>query len=309
MKKCGIYSLVAFLILLIRPDAQAQVELLRSTALHHFPSSSSLEFKDNRLYVIGDDATSMLVLDKDHKAVDSIQIFNSRQRRVPKNDKADLESTIMVSEGGKDYLVAFSSLSKPKRNLLVWIGLGKNVTKERSSRFRLRHPDIKEWNIEGSTLVGDKLVLSNRANLSSRINHLLVTGFHNTKGVEQGKPHSIRVELPQMEHLAGISSVSYLKEKDMLLFAASTEFTDDAVSDGSIGNSYIGYISGISGKLDKDVLKPDAFINVTPFLKIGQPQKIESIVVEEMGKEFLVVHLASDNDNGESMLFKLKWSL
>jgi hypothetical protein len=216
----------------------------------------------------------------------------------------------LINENNKDYLVAFSSFSAPNRNKILVVDI---KSKGRKKKFMLSAPiknkAIKELNIEGSTLINGKLILSNRANNTTKINHLIITRFDLDKGIEHKNIHTIRLRLPQNKMIIGISSITYLQSNDMLIFAATTENTADARSDGEIGNSYIGYIKNISAKLNLSVITIDAFISISKFLKKDSPQKIESVVVEEQINDELIIDLAADNDNGESTLFKLRWKL
>ena len=53
----------------------------------------------------------------------------------------------------------------------------------------------------------------------------------------------------------------------------------------------------------------DKLLNLTPVLKQSTLQKIESVAVEEVKANKAVLHLAADNDNGESTIFKLRFTL
>src|SRR5437870_2354775 len=65
----------------------------KSLLLNDFPSGSSLEYFNDRLYLGGDDATKLLVLDTNYDRTDSITLFESELTRIPKNVKADLEAS------------------------------------------------------------------------------------------------------------------------------------------------------------------------------------------------------------------------
>ncbi len=95
----------------------------------------------------------------------------------------------------------------------------------------------------------------------------------------------------------------------MLLFTASIEDTPDAYQDGVIGDSFIGYISNITSKLNDSAVTPDKLINLSGVLKLKGDNKIESVTAEQATKSELILHLAADNDNGESTLFKIRWKL
>jgi hypothetical protein len=306
MRKWRIFGPAVILMLSISSKAQ-QIKLLKTTFLPHYPSASTLEYHKNLLYVIGDDAPQMLVLDNNHQPKDSLVLFANKKKRLSKKDKADLESSIFINQDGRDYLVAFPSFSTPRRDRIMVIDMASRETHS-IEMPNLRIPGISDINIEGTAMVQDKLLLSSRANRTHTDNYLLVARFHLQSGFDEKNIHSLVVQLPKQQNILGISSISYLESADLLLFTASTENTGSAYSDGTIGDSYIGYIRKISGKLNGSSLTPDALINISPILSQG-PHKIESLVVESQKGKELIIHLAADNDDGASTLFKLSWEI
>jgi hypothetical protein len=137
---------------------------------------------------------------------------------------------------------------------------------------------------------------------------LVVTGFGQEKGFS-GTAHVIAVDLPEKKEVVGISGLAYVKEKDLLLFTVSSENTADATSDGAIGDSYLSYLPDISKNLSRDTLQAATLVNLSTIIEKRGVQKIESIAVEKVEGNALTIHLAADNDNGESTLFKMIWSL
>ena len=306
MKKQIICALVVILIASINNESTAQkIKLLKKTHLTDYPSASSLEFYKGKLYVIGDDASSIWMLDKDHRVLDSIVLFPSKEKRIDKAIKADLESSAIIREGDKDYLVLFSSFSGVQRNKIIFVDLENNTFRQVNSSIDT--VGIEEANIEGAASIDGKLVLSNRANTTHKNNSLVFTTL-DSNGL--GKNYKIiNIILPQKKNIIGISGIAYIKEKDMLIFSASTEDTPNAYTDGTIGTSYIGYIKKISKKLDATDVKADKMISISRYLSEKSAQKIESMIVEEIKRGKAIVHLAADNDNGESTLFKLRLDL
>jgi hypothetical protein len=53
-------------------------------------------------------------------------------------------------------------------------------------------------------------------------------------------------------------------------------------------------------------VQPDWMINLSSVSEEFKKQKIESVCVEKMANSEAILHLAADNDNGESRLFKMK---
>ena len=306
MKKQIICVLAVILIVSINKESTAQkIKLLKKTHLTYYPSASSLEFYKGKLYVIGDDASSIWILDKDHRVLDSIVLFPSKEKRIDKAIKADLESSAIIEVANKDRLVLFSSFSGAKRNKIIFVDLENNNFRQVNSHIDT--VGIEESNIEGAANVNGKLVLSNRANTTHKNNSLVFTTL-DSNGL--GKNYKIiNLILPQKKNIIGISGIAYIKEKDMLIFSASTEDTPNAYTDGTIGTSYIGYIKKISKKLDATDIKADKMISISKYLSEKSAQKIESMIVEEIKRGKAIVHLAADNDNGESTLFKLRLNL
>ena len=99
-----------------------------------------------------------------------------------------------------------------------------------------------ETNIEGAVAVNEWVLLSNRANQKQTQNNLLLFKKEES-GFAAKQENTIIVQLPASKEVIGISGLEYIPSKDLLLFTASTELTDNAIDDGEIGKSYLGYIS------------------------------------------------------------------
>ncbi|HEX2535506.1 MAG TPA: hypothetical protein VHK69_17300 [Chitinophagaceae bacterium] len=312
MKKWGICKATAILIVLIvSQKAEAQeLRVLRTTQLPDYPSASTLEFHKNRLYVIGDDAPHMMVLDSNHKVLDKVRLFPGKERRIAKSTKPDLETSILLRQGAVDYLVGIPSFSAKDRNKVVVINLSDNRIVSSDLTFfntRMKELQLQDQNIEGSAWVNNKLLLGSRANGKHKHNHLILSDFSIGEGIRFENARLIRLQLPRTEELVGISGFVYVPEKDLLLFTASTEAAPDAYADGRIGDSYLGYIENISRKLGRRRIKADYMMNLTEALQVKEPVKMEAVAVQTINKDGLTVHLAADNDNGKSTLYKVEW--
>ena len=305
MKKQIICVMVAILIASINEESAAQkIKLLKKTHLTDYPSASSLEFYKEKLYVVGDDAASVWILDKEHQFLDSIVLFSSTEKRINAALKADLESSTIISKNNANHLVLFSSFSTTNRNKLIFVDLDnpKNGVKQIISN--LDSVAVQELNIEGATAINNNLILSNRANTTHTNNNLIVTSIDSSGISKDGK--TLTIVLPKKKNIIGISGITYVEEKDIMLFTASTENTPNAYSDGEIGSSYIGYIKNISKKLNSESVKVTKLISISKYLREQSAQKIESMAVESLNGKKIIIHLAADNDNGESTLFKLR---
>ena len=308
MKKCKIYSLGIILILSIQNNSIGQeIKLLKTAHFPNYPSASAVAFYNNRLYVVGDDARTMLITDTYHKITDSIILFPGKSKQINKDEKADIESSFLFSKSNKTYLVALSSFSTKKRDKYMFFDLAR---KNKGPKIKIQTdfsiPGIKDLNIEGSAWMNKYLIMSNRANLTNQTNYLLIADFHLTHGIMQNKIKVVPVNLSEEQGALGISGLTYLAKTDMLLFTASTEKTLNSYDDGEIGDSYIGMVMNVSTKIASKSISADRLINLSNLLGNGPLQKIESVAVELNTDEYLIIHLAADNDNGESTLFKIQ---
>jgi hypothetical protein len=311
MKKWSICSLVVTLTALTFNPSFAQVDLVKTTQLSSFPSASTLSYYDKRLYVIGDDAPDLLILTNDHEKIQDLALFAANSKRIKKEEKADLEASSLFINGSKKYLVGISSFSAANRNKILVYDLSKSSRKPKliTTKEPFKKLDVEEPNIEGAAFANEKLLLSNRANNTHKTNYLIVAGFDPEKGIKIKDANTIKLELPKTNEIVGISGLEYVKEKDLLLFVASTESTDNATEDGAIGDSYMGYISNISQKLDQKEIKADTLLSFSKAINSNKTYKIESIAIESVKGNELLLHLASDNDDGQSTLFKIKWKI
>lgn len=278
---------------------KAPILQLLDTKRLSIPSASAIEFYNNKLYVFGDDATYLLVLSPDYQTSDTAHYLPQSVGRLPKETKPDIESATLMMKNGQTTLLGFGSMSAKNRWGAVNFFLNDlSFTKEFPFDTTKGFPGIDEINIEGSCLLGNTIILSNRANLSHKLNQLL---FIDDRNMITIKP----LLLPDTGTVQGVSGLYYLKEIDVLFFTTSEEATFSAVDDGAIGESRIGWINSFSKKLNVDSLAPDKVLKLSDFHTAFLKQKIESLCVEKMEGENIILHLVADNDTGESKIFKL----
>ena len=280
---------------------QPVLQLIKNTELN-FPSASAIEFYNNKIYVFGDDAPYLLIVDTDHQPIDSINYWGNESRRISKKTKPDIESCFISNDENPPLLTALGSMSDIYRWKVLRYDLS-NKQLDTSSYFLSRETmaSVQQLNIEGGTAVNETLVLANRANLSNPVNHLL---FYDSSQTLTSK----RLVLPSSKTVAGVSGLYYIKEKDLLLFTASEEATASTTADGAIGESYLGGIENFSARMTEGEFKPAFFYRLTDFEQKLVGQKIESVCMEKIEGDILTLHLASDNDNGKSMLFKFRFN-
>ncbi len=160
----------------------AAITLLHTLLLPDFPSASAVEYRDGKLYLVGDDATCMIVLDRNYQLLHTIPLTDDPVKRMAKAEKPDFEASALITLHGKNYLMASGSLSTEKRSKLLLLPLPE--ANPENIQY-INYPDaflqqlsshgIGELNIEGATVIGDKLVFSNRGNETHPFNQLILT--------------------------------------------------------------------------------------------------------------------------------------
>jgi len=274
--------------------------------LDNYPSGSSIEYIGGKLYLVGDDATNILILDTAFNVIDSIPLLPYPGKRIPKDIKSDIESSAL--NGDDLYLFGSGSLP-PYRNL----GLKHNLkTKENDSidleplYRKAKESGIEQINIEGSCFVQEKLILINRGNKGYPHNHLIIT---DGKLLKKDSRYQIKVipfqDQKDTASFKGISGVCYSKESDKLILTVSTENTSSNYEDGTIGKSYLWIVNSFSTKLNEKTIKRNRLIDLEYIDARFKGQKIESAAIIMETDKLIYLVLVADNDDGSSTIFKM----
>ena len=295
---------------------------------NNLPSASGLEMLGDHFYVIGDDSPYLYRLDRNYNIVSQVAIFDTAgfgNGRIAKAEKPDLEGMALLQYQGKPYLFMLGSGSAPaRRRGFLYNICGDSICAEWAEQEGARAVNLDELyrqlekpeiigegllNIEGVAAGHGKLYLLQRAigkgqhvlisyKLSEFIPYLL-----SDAGAPLPKPSFSFFSLPELNYLqAGFSGAFVFDDK--LFFTASLEDTRDAINDGAVLGSYIGFIPFTFTK------KPGTLpVNATLIMQPdGKPYtgKAESLVVKQrLGKGKYSFVVVSDDDQGGSELLEL----
>lgn len=284
-----------------------KVILQEVKTLPHYPSASGIEYVNGHYYIIGDDASQLLVLDSSLNITDSISLYSYAEKRIPKAIKPDLEA-IAVLPGNKLLITGSGSLA-PNRNV-AWIIDPATKQKEsiRLDTFyqRITLNGINELNIEGVTAIPGSLLLSNRGSKGYPKNHLVIAHEKFWQRQTQSGITTILAGVNTDSSLfSGISGLAYASRTDRLIMTVSTEDTRNNMDDGAIGKSYLWIIRNISSRKNWKAVNPDKIIDLDAADPRFIGQKIESVCITKETKRFLYLLLVADNDDGSSSLFRL----
>ena len=287
-----------------------KLELLDFKELENYPSGSGIEFYDDKVYLVGDDAKDMLVMNKKWNKPALINLFDVPGERIPKEFKSDLETMTVLQVDKKPHLLIMGSGSASGRNKGLLFNLKTNAqTWIDLSVFyeRLKTAGIPELNIEGITLVYDYLVLVNRGNSTHPINHLIVTKPNFWEHQGDAPIEILEVDFVDWPDNLGISGLCYSDYHEDLFMTITTEDTPNAVDDGVIGKSYLGIIENLYRKIgrEKGKIKINHLFDLPATNKKFKGYKMESVCIQSEKDHSMKIQMVADNDNGKSHLFKI----
>lgn len=309
MRKIGnsFYSILASVIFI---SCNQKDETLPSVQIKklNYPSASAVEYYDGKLFVMGDDATKMIVLDTNLSIIDSIVLFPFAEQRIPKATKHDIESIMLLNDSAKLLLLSSGSLTPYRDTAWMLDPATKKLTSLSLTRYFefLKTQGLGEMNIEGATSLKDgSYVYSNRGHLGWPKNHLIFAARSGFLPEHAGNAIMPVNNNPDTTVFNGISGLTYSALNDALIMTVSTEATRSVYEDGAIGKSFIWVIKNAKGIIDIREIKPDLVIDLDSLDKAFNGQKIESATVIKEAKERVWLVLVADNDNGTSTVFKL----
>jgi hypothetical protein len=274
-----------------------------------YPSASGIEYFNKQFFVIGDDAKNMLLLDSNLNIKDSVFIFESETKRIPKDIKPDFEAATLLRDKKELTLLLFGSGSSPYRNKLLFIepnSFQKDSVQLDTLYERLKLYGLNEINIEGACSIPGYMILSNRGHKAWPKNHLILLRDRFWKNQTQTPIVTIRVGAnSDTSTFNGVSGLAYAAKGDRLLLSVSTEDTRSVYEDGAIGKSYLWVVDNISSKRSWKAINPNLIIDLESIDQSFKGHKIESVCVTKEDKNFIHLVLAADDDQGSSTLFRV----
>jgi len=308
MRKIGTRCYYIYILLIVLSCNQLENTSLVTIKKLDYPSASAIEYYNGKLYVMGDDAVNLLILDTSLNILDSISVIDYPAHRIPKDIKPDFEAATLIA----DHLLLFGSGSlSPYRNLAWMCNLNELENEGYETNLELLYSKgkmlgVEQINIEGAAYILERLIFVNRGNKSYPYNHLIVTdqvyGLNDSNSKISIIPFEIQKDTASFK---GVSGLCYSVQSDKLIMTVSTENTRNNFEDGTIGKSYLWIINNVSGKLDGQSIKPNRRLDLEYIDHRFKGQKIESATIIRETEKLIYLALVADNDDGSSTVFKL----
>ena len=288
---------------------QEKSYLKKVTFLSAYPSGSGLAYGNNKVYMMGDDASFMLVTDTAFKIIDTIHFFPSKEKRIAKNVKKDPEALAILNKNDTALILVVGSGSSDTLRNYCWLlnPLTKQKIEIRLDIFyqRLKEAGIKELNIEGATAIPSGILLASRGNKAYPKNYLIFTSKNFWENQSLANIHIATIGIQKdTTQFQGVSGLDYSPRKDLLFLTVSTENTYNAYEDGIVGKSFLWVIKDLTLKQNYSAINPYKIIDLEEVDPLFKDQKIESVTIVSNIKNGEELIFVADNDKGGSVLFK-----
>jgi hypothetical protein len=256
-------------------------------------SASGLIYKDNSLFIIGDNSGFLYEYNIANQNLQRHEIIENATENIKKSEKPDFEA---ITHFGDNFYV-FGSGSTAKRNKMIQINtLEKEIsTNDLTDLYGVMQSfgEIKpeDFNIEGAIYTGEEWFLFNRGNGKSSKNILFTIQGKNL--VNEFNMLSNNYKLPKIKGIRSSFTDGVILD-DKIYFLATAEDTDSTYNDGEILGSFIGCIDTKTMKID--------FTK-----KISDTHKFEGLTVYQNSADAIEFLLCEDNDTAvlESNIYKL----
>lgn len=250
-------------------------------------SASGLLFKDNSLFIVGDNSSFLYEYHIDSHDLNRHPLTANPAENIPKSEKPDFEALTCF----QDTVYVFGSGSTAKRNAMIEFDL---VQKKKIASSNLadlyavmqNFGSVKpqDFNIEGVIYEGENWYFFNRGNGVSNKNTLFI--LHAKKLNQEFSLLSNDYKLPKIKGVRS-SFTDAVLVGTKIYFLATAEDTQSTYDDGEVLGSLIGRIDLETMKIDftKKISDRHKFEGLTVFK--NSEEKIEFLLCEDMDTEIL----------------------
>lgn len=250
-------------------------------------SASGLIYKDNTLFIIGDNSGFLYEYAFDTKDLKRHPILQNPLENTPKKDKADFEAITNFD----NRLYIFGSGSTENRNKMIEVN---SENKENTTTTDLTDlysvmqsfGEIKpeDFNIEGAIYNGETWFLCNRGNGKSNKNVVFTIQGKNL--TNEFNILSNAYKLPKIKGVRCSFTDAVLVD-NKIYFLATAEDTESTYADGEVFGSIIGSIDIKTMKIDftKKITDKHKFEGLTVFKNTNQT--IEFLLCEDKDSDVL----------------------
>jgi hypothetical protein len=284
-----------------------KLKLLDYKDLPDIPAGSNLEFYNDHVYLVDDDASDMVIMNKKWQVESTNKLLQNGEATVPKY-KSDFEATTIVDINSIPRLLVLGFDANDNKHKAILVNLD-NLTKEEfdiTEFYNRLKAQVGIINIESAAVVLGKLVLCNRDHKRAPENHIIVTDVDFWKHQDVAQITTISFDLPETpKEVVGLSGLTYSYKNDWLVATLLSENGHDGENKAA-GDSYLAVIENASRKVVRKKMKVNAMFHLSETDKSFTGYNIQSVGIRTEKSQRLKLQLLADNNAGVNAVFTVR---
>jgi hypothetical protein len=285
-----------------------KLKLLDYKDLPDLPIGSNLEFFNDTIYLIDDDASDLVVLNKKWQKQAVHHLLVSDDGKILPKSKSDFEATTIVVVNSIPRLLVLGFDIKDNQHKAILVNLD-DLTKEEfdiSEFYNRLKETVGVINIESAAIVLGKLVLCNRDHKAAPENHIIITDIDFWKNQATAEITTISFDLPQTpKQVVGLSGLTYSYQNDWLIATLLTENGSPA-NNNATGDSYLAIIENASRKVVRKKMKVNTLFHLSELNEAFAGHNIQSVCIRTEKNMRLKLFLLADNRAGKNGVFVVR---
>lgn len=277
-----------------------KIKLLGSKAIVDFPAGSSIEYFDEKIYIAGEDAKDILIMNKRWKGLSRIPLLNINAS-TEKSLKPDLQASTIIEVNKIPRILLLGSGNETQTiNEALLLNLDDETREEFDTKpfyTRIKESGLTSLNIRSAAIVLGELIIGHRGKTNTD-NRAIITSLYFWKDEKQAPLSILKFELPPTTTKAiGLSGMAYASQNDWLLVTFTTE---------SGRNSYIGIVENAATKMTRKKIKINDLVDIAEGDDRLKGYLVESFCIQSEKQGQVKIHLLAKNKSGAAQLFKVR---
>ncbi|WP_205509772.1 DUF6929 family protein [Longitalea arenae] len=282
-----------------------KLKLLDYREIQDLPNGSNVEYFNDILYLVNDDASEMIAIKK-WQTQAKHQLLTYNDPKILPGSKSDFEATTIIEVNSIPRLLVLGFDIKDNHHKAILVNLD-DYTKEEydiSVFYKRLKETVGIINIESAAIVLGKLVLCNRDHKTSPENHIIVTDAEFWKNQEKAEISTISFDLPQTPNqVVGLSGLSYSYKNDWLVVTLLSESTDKEHQ--TTGDSYLAVIENASRKVVRKKMKVNALFHLNETNDGFSGYNMQSVCIRSEKSRRVKLYLLADK-RGSNGIFVVR---
>ncbi|AEV98911.1 hypothetical protein A4D02_10180 [Niastella koreensis] len=284
-----------------------KLKLLDYREVPDLPVGSNVEFFNDTLYLVDDDASDLIALKK-WQVQAKHRLLGYDDPKLAPGSKSDFEATTIVEVNSIPRLLVMGFDVKDQHHKAILVNLD-DLTKEEHD-ITIFYNRLKETvgviNIESAAIVLGKLILCNRDHKAAPEKHIIVTDADFWKNQEKAEITTVSFDLPQTpKQVVGLSGLAYSYKNDWLIVSLLSESADK--DHQTTGDSYLAVIENASRKVVRKKMKVNSLFHLSEADEGFAGFNMQSVCIRSDKGARVKLYLLADNKSaGKNGIFVVR---